>query len=326
MGCGSSAEGVSQAGGGNGEAYTPSEPAPAMEDTDAPPRPAPQRKRRASVSAEPTSSLKDVEKKVIPKTDEEKAAIQASITASFLFSGLEEEAITDIVNAMFEKQVYADDVIIAEGDEGDNFYIVENGTYVAYKGGQEVFTYNGKGTFGELALMYNCPRAATVKATTNGRLWCVDRITFQGLIVVGMRERRQKQEQTLATMTLFANLTNEDRAVIADCLLSEIYEDGSVIIAQGDAVDSTSKFYIVETGSVVCTRSGQVVKEVGPGGFFGELAIITDEPRAATCSAKGKTRVFAMGRDAFERLMGPVKEVFAESAEEYKKTNAELSV
>ena len=53
-----------------------------------------------------------------------------------------------------------------EGEEGDNFYVIESGQFKATKvdGNNEklLFTYRGEGAFGELALMYNCPRAATV--------------------------------------------------------------------------------------------------------------------------------------------------------------------
>jgi len=53
-----------------------------------------------------------------------------------------------------------------EGEEGDNFYVIESGQFKATKvdGDKEklLFTYHGEGAFGELALMYNCPRAATV--------------------------------------------------------------------------------------------------------------------------------------------------------------------
>lgn len=69
----------------------------------------------------------------------------------------------DIILSMVEKKTTAGDVIINEGEDGDNFYVIENGTYAAYKEGEHIFTYNSKGAFGELALMYNCPRAATIK-------------------------------------------------------------------------------------------------------------------------------------------------------------------
>ena len=71
-----------------------------------------------------------------------------------------------------------------QGDEGDNFYIVGEGTFaarIAQASGQDrtVFTYEGKGAFGELALMYNCPRAASVQVTSCFSTCClVPRLPF----------------------------------------------------------------------------------------------------------------------------------------------------
>ena len=52
-----------------------------------------------------------------------------------------------------------------EGDAGDNLYVIQAGTFEAVKGPSKrvLFTYEGAGAFGELALMYNCSRAATVR-------------------------------------------------------------------------------------------------------------------------------------------------------------------
>ena len=67
-----------------------------------------------------------------------------------------------------------------EGEDGDNFWMIESGIYKAVKqapqdGERLLFRYEGKGAFGELALMYNCPRAATVVvnklASSCGALW-----------------------------------------------------------------------------------------------------------------------------------------------------------
>ena len=58
-----------------------------------------------------------------------------------------------------------------EGEAGDNLYVIQAGVYEAIKGagaGEKVlFRYEDKGAFGELALMYNCPRAATVRVSLN---------------------------------------------------------------------------------------------------------------------------------------------------------------
>ena len=102
---------------------------------------------------------------------------------------------------MFEFPAEPGQKIIAEGDDGDNFYVIENGVYDVYKvnfqrtfltghfrrtcddkvpqniDGEEVkvASYDNKGSFGELALMYNAPRAATVTSVDGGTLWALDR-------------------------------------------------------------------------------------------------------------------------------------------------------
>ena len=79
----------------------------------------------------------------------------------------------NILDAMEERHVNNNEVVIQQGDDGDNFYIIESGTYDILIGepGNKVGQYNDSGFFGELALMYNMPRAATIKAVSNGTLW-----------------------------------------------------------------------------------------------------------------------------------------------------------
>ena len=98
----------------------------------------------------------------MPKSDEARERIRVAIQASILFQGLEDEQEEAILDAMFEKQAAEGEVVIKEGDEGDNFYVIESGVFEATKGEKSLFTYEGKGSFGELALMYSCARAATV--------------------------------------------------------------------------------------------------------------------------------------------------------------------
>lgn len=63
---------------------------------------------------------------------------------------------------MVERKINEGEVIIQEGEDGDNFYVIEAGVYQASKDGIVIAKYDHQGSFGELALMYNCPRAATI--------------------------------------------------------------------------------------------------------------------------------------------------------------------
>ena len=144
-------------------------------------------RRRSAVSAESMSpaAIKEKYSKVVyDKSAEHRTALADILKENFLFRGLESEAMTTLLDAMFMSEFKAGDVIIEQGAEGDNFYVVFEGSCEVYvaKGGEEaaqVASYAVGGSFGELALMYNAPRAATVKACTDAVLWAVDRVTFR---------------------------------------------------------------------------------------------------------------------------------------------------
>lgn len=62
-----------------------------------------------------------------------------------------------------------------------------------------------------------------------------------------------------------------------------------------------------------------VVKEYKPGGYFGERALLTDEPRAASILATSQVCAVSLEREAFKRLMGPLEDILGRNEAEYKK-------
>ena len=70
---------------------------------------------------------------------------------------------------MFAVEKRPDETIIEQGDDGDNFYVIDSGEVDVYVNGNYMTTISDGGSFGELALIYGTPRAATVKVATNIR-------------------------------------------------------------------------------------------------------------------------------------------------------------
>ena len=111
------------------------------------------------------------------------------MTTNILFSQYSQEEHVAIVDAFEQKEVGADTFVIRQGESGDYFYVVQSGTldiFVKGKDGEnsKVGSTLGPGAcFGELALMYNTPRAASIKSCSDCVLWAIDRNSYRGILV-----------------------------------------------------------------------------------------------------------------------------------------------
>lgn len=92
----------------------------------------------------------------------------------YLFESLPAQDLDSIIDAM--KPAFAEngDTVIRQGDRGDLFYCLESGRASAFVDGVLAMNYEAGGCFGELSLLYNSPRAASITATTACKFWCLD--------------------------------------------------------------------------------------------------------------------------------------------------------
>ncbi|KAG9290078.1 hypothetical protein G9A89_010384 [Geosiphon pyriformis] len=265
------------------------------------------RGRRNSVSAEsikPSEHCNNV--RFFPKDALAKRQIEEATQNNLLFRNLDKEIKTQIMEAMFEKPVKKGEVVIRQGDEGDNFYVVNHGMFEILVDDRKVVTVADGGSFGELALMYNNPRAATVRATTDGTLWAVDRQTFLSTITTHMYRKRKTYEDFLKSIDIFKCLQSTEITKLADALEPIDYQSGETIITQGDPGEY---FYIIEKGCVdVWKNLGNGTTHRLPGlsagRYFGELALIR-----TTVVANGPVSLVALRRDSFDRLLGSIGKV-----------------
>jgi len=126
--------------------------------------------------------------KVIKKTEQQISLIEEKVMNSFLFNNLEEQELKSVISAMGERKIKKGDTVIKQGDLGDDLYIVELGELDCFKifkqeeGEIYLKTYTKGEVFGELALLYNSARAATIKAKTDVLLWTLDRETINNIV------------------------------------------------------------------------------------------------------------------------------------------------
>mmetsp|Transcript_72843 Transcript_72843/g.127476 ORF Transcript_72843/g.127476 Transcript_72843/m.127476 type:complete len:403 (+) Transcript_72843:100-1308(+) len=262
---------------------------------------------RASVSAEAYgewNTKKAFVAPVIAKTDEQKERLKGCLSKSFLFSNLEDQDMTIVIGAMKEVNAEAKERVINQGESGDFLFVIESGKLdciIVIDGTEKVVkTCESGDVFGELALLYNCPRAASVEASEKCVLWQLDRDTFNNIVKEAAQKKRQRYDNFLAKVPLLAGMDAYERSQLADALKTETVADGASVCQQGDV---GNKFYIIEEGEAVAMKGGTQVMTYGSGDYFGELALIRNQPRAATVTAKGAVKLLSVDSRSFKRLL-----------------------
>ncbi len=293
------------------------------------------RGRRPSVCAEPYTPGEHVSfpRTAVPKDAAAVERIRTAVASNMLFRNLDEAQLAEVVSVMVERAVPAGEDVIVEGEEGDYFYVIDSGAFDVYRsgeaGGAPVVRLGPGETFGELALMYNSPRMATVRAAMPSTVWAVDRSTFRGIVIDLSFRKRRTYEAFLRAVPLLAPLRGDEINRICDALQPATFADGEAIIREGEA---GSNFYIIEEGRAAVTIAARPpaaaaaaaasveVNVLGRGGYFGELALLWDAPRAATVTAVGgPVRCLSLSKADFIRLLGPVMDIMKRNQEHYRK-------
>uniref|UniRef100_A0A915LSR3 Cyclic nucleotide-binding domain-containing protein n=1 Tax=Meloidogyne javanica TaxID=6303 RepID=A0A915LSR3_MELJA len=294
---------------------------PDEDDTlEEPPRLPQGNRRRLGVSAEvpDENEAANYQRVVIPKDDDTQKALRQAMCRNVLFAHLDvDEQKESSILSLYSKT----NCQTANGEEGDNFYVIESGEVDCFVNGEFVLSVKEGGSFGELALIYGTPRAATVVAKTpTVKLWAIDRLTYRAILMGSTMRKRKMYDEFLSKVSILADLDKWERANVADALEQCQFEPGTRIVEQGQPGDEF--FIIVEGEAEVLQRPNddapyEVVGKLGPSDYFGEIALLLDHPRAATVVAKGPLKCVKLDRARFERVMGPVREILKRDVSHY---------
>ncbi|XP_055953942.1 cGMP-dependent protein kinase, isozyme 1-like [Argiope bruennichi] len=224
--------------------------------------------------------------------------------------------VKEIVDCMYSKKVPAGSLVIREGEPGRHLYVSAEGELEVRKG-ETVLGIMGPGkAFGELAILYNCTRTATVKAVSDALLWVLDRRAFQTIMVVTGIQRQEENINFLKSVPLLKNLSNELLSKMADVLEVDFYPAAEYIIRQGETGDT---FFIISNGQVrvtqkVVTDDGLFTEEeircLGRGEYFGEQALLREDKRTANVIAmEPGVECLTLNRESFNQLIGDLQEL-----------------
>lgn len=289
-------------------------PAVVRDDAGKPSRSRAQLKRLA-VAAQAIHSLTDVSMIRHPRSQASAQMILDMMSypggnSSILFEGLSMVTKQAIMETTAPVCVQAGEVVIREGEDGSDFYIVDSGSFLVRKQGVEVGRCQRGFGFGEIGAMYKAPRTATVQAVTTGKLWRMERHVYQALKVAFTRHVDARKRVALDAVPLLEGLPEDSKGQMADVMMFEEYDEGQLVFRQHDEGD---KFYIVDEGTVDVIMDGKVVAQLGEGAYFGERALIHGDRRNADIAATSFTSVFAIAREPFQQFFSSLNHAWTYS-------------
>ncbi|KAA8523147.1 hypothetical protein F0562_009570 [Nyssa sinensis] len=252
------------------------------------------------------------------KTWEEEAHIERALHDHFLFRKLTDSQCHVLLDCMQRVEVQPGDIVVRQGGEGDCFYVVGSGEFEVLATQEEKnvevprvlqrYTAEKLSSFGELALMYNKPLQASVRAVTSGTLWALKREDFRGIL-----------------MSEFSNLSSLK-------LLRSTIVDGN---------ETLMGLYIIQKGQVRITFDAEVISnpnicslmsdnqkqdkdmqnneelsvEKAEGSYFGEWTLLGEHIGSLSAVAVGDVVCAVLTKEKFDLVVGPLAKL---SQDDYK--------
>ena len=197
-------------------------------------------------------------------TEEELVFIKDALQHTVLFHQLDPAVRDGVARAMTRAEVALDQRLIVENDLGSELFLVQEGTFdvKCERNGVEV-KVNAKtrgDIFGEIALMFESPRTASVVAASEGCVvWVLERQTFREMTRKVAIQQGLERELFLNSVPSLARLTAEERTRVASALAERRFEPGEVVVRQGD--EDADTFYLVAEGEAVVSVEAGGEKE-----------------------------------------------------------------
>ena len=225
-----------------------------------------------------------------------------------LFSDLTYDEFVTLVEKMTKVDVKAGNLITREGDPGDSIFIIVSGEVKVIKEdkeGNEIWIANlsDGDFFGEFGFFARSKRNASVKTEVETTLLVLSRDNVESIIKEYPKVREVLinfyKERTLDTLIanspMFSILKPHERSKLVSSFVLKGFKAGEVVLKQGEKGE---RMYFIQSGEVEVSteKDGNVIKlaRLKPGDFFGEVSIITGNPRTATVRAATDVRLMEL--------------------------------
>ncbi|MCH7866844.1 MAG: cyclic nucleotide-binding domain-containing protein [Myxococcales bacterium] len=257
-----------------------------------------------------------------------------------LFGSLDARSLSALIKRVKIVSLDEGEVLFRQGDSADTLYVVADGAVVPIAEGEsrkKLAVLEAGSFFGEIGLMTNRRRNATIQAIVESRLLAIDRKAMWGLIrrhpevleVMLCFLRDRLVDRLIRTNPLFGSFPANQRALVAKQFRLLEVRSGTSLIEQGRVSED---LFALLAGSVHVIKmdidSDKVLAVLEHGSIFGEMSVLEQSPAIATVVAQTKCWVLALSRDKLVRLIAnnpQAEAVIKEMAEGRENQNANRS-
>ena len=255
-----------------------------------------------------------------------------------LFSDLDRDAFIALMEQMDHRRLDPGEVVVRQGEQGDAFFVVADGTLVVTRevGGEtlELARLDEGHFFGEMALLSDAPRSATVTCETPVELFELDRALLEHLAadhpsVQAALERFYRQRllaNLMATSPIFRPFDRAQRRALVQRFNAMTVPAGEAVIEEGQP---SGGLYLVMSGEVAVTRGAgfeeETLARLHEGDVFGEMSVLTRQSATATVRTLREGVLLRLPTEAFNELImthPQILEVVSELTEARSQANA----
>eukprot|EP00536_Pseudo-nitzschia_multiseries_P015894 jgi/Psemu1/219457/e_gw1.975.12.1 len=225
--------------------------------------------------------------------------------SDFVLSNLGPEEVQTLVKAMEKHTANQGETVIAQGDTGDYLYIVMEGTVRFLVDGEDQGNAGRGAVVGELALLYDCPRAATVLAETDCVFYRVSQETFRRIQASFILSNDDETRRLLKRTRLFQDLPDHLIQEMASCMFQKKFKKGDILLKKGEMLD---EIYFVQSGHLVgrdltIGNTKYADLRVEPGDNFGAASMVSNNGLSGTAECLTDGVVFVLTRERFFRCL-----------------------
>ncbi|WVZ14197.1 hypothetical protein V8G54_011763 [Vigna mungo] len=283
------------------------------------------------------------------KTWEEEAHIEQALHDHFLFRKLTDSQCHVLLDCMQRVEVEPGDIIVKQGQklkftilernmsldlggEGDCFYVVGSGEFEVLATQEEKegdvprvlqrYTAEKLSCFGELALMYNKPLQASVRAVTKGTLWALKREDFRGILMSEFSNLSSLK--LLRSVDLLSRLSILQLSQISDSLSEVSFSNGQTIIDNKGCVKITFDSDLLTSPNAYSLKPDiqneeddvqsrtELSIEKPEGSYFGEWTLYGERIGSINAVAVGDVVCALLTKDKFESVIGSIQKISQE--------------